>query len=202
MKNWIDLGSDSSWEDYGGKWGKRAPDGSWYVIDFTNMYDACGEGECKRDGQDQYVCEVKRVNLSTLPIENVTSALRSCGWKMTEEGIVNEHDGGIVAEIESIHATIVIVEACVGYGCAEPIESFSGDKYPARVRADARRYAETCMKDDALLAERLARPVNKIGSTAEEYGRGDLDSALDRGPFDALKNIMRKLHGKLTIEGM
>jgi hypothetical protein len=55
------------------------------------------------------------------------------------------------------------------------------------------------MRDAALLAERLARPVNRIGTTADEYGRGDIDAGLDRGPASQEKNLMRKLHGKSPL---
>ena len=48
MKRWTDIGSDCNWADYGGKWARKAKDGAYYILDFTNMYDACGEGECKR----------------------------------------------------------------------------------------------------------------------------------------------------------
>lgn len=52
-----------------------------------------------------------------------------------------------------------------------------------------------CMRDTEKLEERLDRPVNRIGSTAREYGKGDTESALHRGPFDTGKQIMRKMHG-------
>lgn len=186
MKGWIDLGSNVNWSDYGGKWGKRASDGSWYVLDFTNMYDACGEGECKRDGQSQYVCEVKRVDLSQLSSENLQRALDCIGLDLDD--------------VDVKHREAAQVEACVSYGCTQPLNSFSSDVYAGRIRADARRYAEKCMRDSDLLAERLARPVNAIGSTAEEYGRGDINAALLRPPFDQGKKIMLKMHGATQEE--
>jgi hypothetical protein len=42
--------------------------------------------------------------------------------------------------------------------------------------------------------------MGKVGSTAAEYGRGDIDAALNRGPFDQGKNLMRKLHGMPPVE--
>ena len=183
LRGWTDIGSDVNWEDYGGKWAKKAKDGSWYVIDFTNMVEACG-----KEAEDcPYVCEVKRVDLSQLTEEQLKQAYDCCGVDLDE--------------VEAKYHEVVKIEACVGYGFYQPLESYSGAKWPARIRAQARRYAETCMRDAALLADRLARPVNKIGSTAEEYGRGDIDSALDRGPFDTGKNLMRRLHGLPSIEG-
>lgn len=201
MKGWTELCSDVNWEDYHGMWARRAPDGSWYVIRWTNMEDACGD-----DAPYKYDCEVKRVDLDELPASEIRSALRSCGWELevTVPGepdkerqcaVVNEHDGDVVADDPKV-IPLVLVECCVQYGLGAPLESFTGSKYAKRIRAEARRYAEQCMRDDALLQERLTRPVNAIGSTAAEYGRGDVNAALQRGPFDATKNLMRKLSGR------
>ena len=202
MPGWRDLGSDVSWDDHGGKWGKLAADGSVFVIDFTNMYDACGEGECKRDGQAQYVCEVKRVNLPELDVEQIATALKSCGMRRVGATQIVSDAADVVADFSEDPTTYryVLAEACVSYGLAEPLDSFSGDARPANVRANARRAAEALMLDAKALETRRARPVNKIGSTAAEYGRGDVDSALDRGPFDTAKNLMRKLHGLPPID--
>src|SRR5260221_59370 len=177
MKGWIDIGSDVNWIDYHGKWARRARDGSWFVIDWTNMVDACG-AECE---DAPFVCEVKRVDLYELSDETIKKALDSCGVDLED--------------FDADKRELVKVEACVGYGAAQPLESFSGSKHPSRIRAEARRYAERCARDAALLSDRLDRQVNRIGSTAREYARGDIDSALNRGPFDVAKNIMRKIHG-------
>ena len=193
MKRWIELCSDVNWVDYHGMWARRARDGSWYVIRWTNMYDACGEGECKRDGCAQFNCSLVRLDLNDLTDKQVASALQSCGWQLEPSGEIISESGDHVAGPGN--ADPVLVECCVQYGFGAPIYDESSDKYPERLRARVRRYAETCMRDAPLLATRLARTVNKIGSTAAEYGKGDLDSALHRGPFDTAKNIIRKMHG-------
>lgn len=204
MPGWRDLGSDVSWDDYGGKWGKLAADGSVFVIDFTNMYDACGEEECKGDGQAQYVCEVKRVNLPELSAEQIATALKSCGMYLEYEGAprVFSDQGDKIADQREDPATFryVLAEACVSHGFYEPLDSFSGDVRASNVRANARRSAEALIRDAKALEIKRARPVNKLGSTAAEYGVGDLDSALDRGPFDTGKNLMRKLRGLPSID--
>lgn len=51
------------------------------------------------------------------------------------------------------------------------------------------------MRDEIVLAASLARPVNKIGSTAAEYARGDIKSALSRGPSTPEQGLMRHLQG-------
>jgi hypothetical protein len=147
MKGWIDLGSDVNWVDYHGKWGKRAKDGSWYVIDFTNMVDACGS-----EAEDcPYVCEVKRVDLSELTDGSRHRALDCAGVDL--EDVAPEH------------REAALVEACVSFGFMQPLDSFSGAKHAARIRANARRAAEALMRDAAKLETALERPVNAIGST-------------------------------------
>lgn len=193
MKNWIELCSDVNWEDYHGMWARQAKDGKWYILQWTNMWDACGEDECKRDGQDQYHCEVKMLNLAALGAEKMNSALQCCGYEATTTAIVNEYDGDILSDDPKIMERIV-VECCIQYGLGAPLESFSGDKRPTWIRAEARRYAEQCMKDSNLLEKRLERPVNRIGSTAREYGLGDTNSALLRGDSPT-HQLMRKIQG-------
>lgn len=199
MRYWTDIGSDVNWTDYHGKWARRAPDGSYYVLDWTNMIDACG---CDAEGGPEYVCEVKRVDLDDLSPETIAQALACVGMRLLgNDSIVTDGADRVVATADDRERhSLVLVEACTSYGCAQPIESFSGSEYPARIRAKARRYAESLMKDAPRLQERLERPVNKIGSTAREYGRGDIDAALNRGPFDTSKNLMRKLHGLPPVE--
>ncbi len=193
MKSWKDLGGDVNWEDYGGKWGRRAKDGSWYVLDFTNMDEACGKDN---EGQPTYVCEVKRFDRATTPTAEVRSALRSSGLKLLFDGkLVQDGDSTVV---DSKWKEQTIVEACVSYGLGAPIWSESGNR-ASWVRANARRYAERCMKDDALLEDRLDRPVNAIGSTAREYGAGDIQSALSRNTSDPTITLMRKISGLPTI---
>lgn len=185
---WIELASDVNWQDYHGMWAKKGPDGAWYVLVWTNLWDAAGESE----DLDQFECQVKRLDLGELPADELKSALRSCGLEQTSEGLMQSYGCDLVDPAWEERAK---VEACIGYGHGAPLETFSGGQHPMRIRANARRYAEMCMRDDALVEERLARPVNKIGSTAAEYGRGDIDSALHRGPFDATKTLVRKMYG-------
>jgi hypothetical protein len=180
MRGWTDLGSDVSWDDYGGKWGRAAKDGSWFVVRFENMYDACSEGECKRNGQAQYIAETLRVNLPELTEKQIKSAL-DCVGQSAEDLSADPHVRGAQ-----------LTEACVAYGFYEPLDTFSGDVYPARLRAQARRAAEALMRDASALETARERPVNRIGSTAAEYGRGDLDSALFRDDSPE-KALLRKI---------
>lgn len=201
MPGWTDIGSDVNWPDYGGKWAKLAKDGSVYVVEFTNMYDACGEDECKRDGQAQYVAEAKRVALRDLHPNDLRKACDCVGLRYSPQEIVNDTGDVVANRSDLLHMwPIVLAEACVSFGYYEPLETFQGNTHAARLRAQARRACESYMKDAAALEVARNRPVNKIGSTAAEYGRGDLDSALERGPFDVAKNVMRKMHGLPEIK--
>src|SRR5215475_2182971 len=86
LRSWTDIGSDKSWEDYGGKWARRARDGSYFILDFTNMVDACG-----RDCEDcPFVCEVKRVDLPNLGIEHLIRALECCGMRFLDGHIIGD----------------------------------------------------------------------------------------------------------------
>ncbi len=195
MPGWIDIGSDVSWDEYGGRWARRANDGSFYIIEFTNMYEACGESDCKRDGQSQYVCEVKRVDLTDLSDDKIKSALDCVGLTRTGGRIYSNGEEIADDSEDERRYQIVLVEACVSYGYAQPLDTFSGNVRASNVRAQARRAAGALMRDAAKLETALERPVNKIGSTAREYGRGDVNAALFRGPVDTTKSIILKMHG-------
>lgn len=170
MKGWIELCSDVNWADYHGLWAKKARDGSWYVLQFTNLVDAGGS-----DFADTpYECQVKRLDLDELSANKVADALRSSGWKKdgATGAIVNTYDGSEVCAAE--HTETALVECCIQYGQGAPLADFTGKHYPERVRAQARRFALECMKDADKLEERLDRPVNAIGTSARNYGLGIL----------------------------
>jgi len=215
MRGWIELCSDMDWIDYHGMWARKAPSlapglggsGVWYVLKWTNLLDAGG----KDFADTPYECEVKLLDLGELSDKAVDDALRSCGYKMSadRQTVLTEGNESLWIREAMPHSfsisgpplfaddrvELAIVECCIQHGLGAPLESFTGSKWPTRIRAEARRYAEECMRDSDLVSERLDRQVNAIGSTAREYGVGDIDSAPHRGPFDAKKGIMRKLHG-------
>jgi hypothetical protein len=151
MRGWTDVGSDVNWSEYGGRWARLAKDGSVYVLDFTNMWDVVGERECKANKIPQYECTVKCVELPDLSVEKLTQALSCCGWRFeTRTGLVVE----IVSDMGDVVATnsdkkryaLTLAEVCVAYGRADRIDNYTGNSYPARIRAKARRSAEATMK--------------------------------------------------------
>jgi hypothetical protein len=161
---WTDLCSDINWEDIHGMWGKKGPDLAWYIIKFTNMVDACGERACKEMGV-RYEAQVLRVDWRAVPIEERKQALNCIG---------NDSDPLEVKSEEEL------VYALVSYGLASPMAEFSAWNYPARVRKQAYLEAESLMKDYDRREELLDRPVNRIGTTAREFGSGDIMAGLRR----------------------
>lgn len=183
MKDWTFLTGDIGWEDYGATWLRKLRDGVYILLRFENM-------EEWGDGATGYYCDVLQVDLNTLPEKELQSALVCCGINLEE--------------VDPEYWELAKVEACVGYGCYAPLDSTSGDSYPLRVRAKARRIADTYFEDRVLLEERLDRPVNAIGSSAREFGAGNVTAGLERyaqdvqttgEASDQTKNLMLKLHG-------
>jgi hypothetical protein len=162
LKNWIDLGSDFCWEDYGGLWGRRAPDGSWFVLRFTNLHEAMGE----REAPCKYACDVFRVDPREVPPADTRRALECCDVDL--------------AEIMPAFREPALVQCLVSYGIAAPLDSFTADSRPLNVRARARRAADAYRRDARALNRALDRPVNRIGSTARDFGRGDSIAGLRR----------------------
>lgn len=196
-KGWTDIGSDISWDEYGGRWARKGAGRTYYVIDFTNMYEACGR-EAEEDGASKYVCEVRLIDLDDIDAKSIKSALDSCSLTIDGDEIV-DCTGSVLAKRGEDRFDLVLAEACNGYGAYAPIDSAEGMSHPVNVRGKARRIAEIYMRDERAREVAMDRPVNRIGSTAREYMRGDIDSALNRGPFDMGKNIMRKIHGMAPI---
>lgn len=142
IKGWIQLCSDMNWQDYHGLWAKKARDGSWYVLRWRNLYYAMGERGCKRDHVPRYECDVKRLDFADIAQEELDWAL--CWLDLRREGTSLVTSQGDL--IEPPHAELATIEACIGWGLGVPLESFTGDGHPLRVRGRARRYAETIMR--------------------------------------------------------
>lgn len=147
-RRWRDLGSDVDWVENGGMWGRRVSPGVWLIVRFENQADW-------GDGASGYYAEVKYVNLHTLTPETRASVKRSCD-------IPDEADGD----------EAWWVSACVDHGAAAPLWSTDGTRYAARVREAAIRQADEYRRDPSLLDGALDNEVNKVGTTAREYGQG------------------------------
>jgi hypothetical protein len=183
QEGWVDLCSDVNWEDYHGMWGKKGPDGAWYVLKFTNMIDAAGERGAKEMGI-RYECALVRVDLAALPAEKKFATLREfSGWERQDD--------------EAREQTIVY--GLASSGCAAPLHEEQDWNYPARVRAAAKREADAIMNDYDRRESLLDRPFNAIGTTAREVGQDDLLAGLRRHAVnpqaepDPKKDLMLRL---------
>lgn len=128
-------------------------------LELTDMDDACGRDN---EGMPRYVVEVAIVDLDQLAPENIASALQACGWEGMPE------------------TPIATAESCYGYGAKAPMFSESGGNRRELIRA-GKREARLLASDADEIAMRMERPVNAIGSTANEYMRGDINAAMTRG---------------------
>lgn len=193
MRGWTYLMGSGQWTGEDAMWVRKAKDGAYFVLRFTDLLDAGGA-----DYKDTpFECEVKRVHLKELPEKEVDNALRSCGWRWEKDGddviLVDDQGDTMRATLKAgDRLTLAAVEMCVSYGLGAPLYTATGKRYD-RVRAEARREAEGFLRGTSDLDAALDRPVNAIGSTAREYGNGDISSALNRGSSPE-KDILRKMH--------
>lgn len=188
-KDWVTLRADGCWETYGGVWAKKDPNdtaGVYYVIEHTDMADACGNDH---DPTERYIASVSRVDLSEVSPDDLRSALDCCG--------ISKED---LTDLSFDQRELAIVDALVSYGSRSPMGQFADAHYPERSRAAARREVESLMRDSAYLETVLDRPVNALGTTAREFAT-DVLAGLRRYEDDGLhgtdqtKDIMLKIYG-------
>ncbi len=194
MKNWDTLIGDVNWEVYGGSWGKQDPSNlsRFWILDFTNMLDACGES--MPDGKNN-ICDVRLVDLSEIPAEDIRSALECCGFD-SQESIEEQFNHN------PDKFSMFLAECCSQYGTYAPMGSESS-RYPMRARARARRLAIELMGDESQTDDCLNRPANAIGSSARDFMRGDIlaglresaDKVLEGEEVSPMARIMLKMYG-------
>lgn len=152
---------DVNWLDYGGVWCRHIDGRRFHFIELTNMDEACGRDN---EGHPTYSVTLSEVDLEDVPEAQQADALRSCG---SDTGRPEHLDDSALAEIVR------------SYGIASPLREESTNnahKGIAACRAESYRLT----RDDKAYRQAMARPVNRIGSTAREFGRGDLTSGLVR----------------------
>jgi hypothetical protein len=171
-RGWRELGGDCNWEDYGGKWGFKDPSNAsvFFVIRHDNMLECMGERDVEESGIDIHISQVTRVDLTEVPQKEIDSALESCGPDF-------DYWPEPVSVEDRQWAT---VESLVDYGCGAPMGEYTHPHRADCARADARRAVEEMVADSDKTEALLDRPVNRIGSTARDFGRGDVMAGLDR----------------------
>ncbi len=165
----------------------------FHCIELTDLVDACGENDADQMG-GKFNVELREVDLDTMPDQQINSALRSCGWILTDGQITNEYDGSEVGTIKQTDE--ILAECCADYGCAAPLFSNIGNNR-GKLYCEARAESYRLSKNNEAYEAQMNRPVNALGSTAREYGQGDLNSALVRGIQNDNPNakIMAKMYG-------
>lgn len=165
-KGFYFFSGDVNWIDYGGTWIRKVGPRRWHFIEHTNMDDACPRDN---EGFPKYIVELSEVDLNAIPASNQNAAWRSCdGDCMTNESTTTDE------------RDLITAGACFQYGAKAPLDSHSTDnarKGYAACRAESYRLT----RDASAYREAMAKPVNRLGSTAAEYMTGDINAATVRG---------------------
>ena len=171
MAGWQFLTGDVNFADYSGKWYRQIGDEVYHVIELVNMIDACGS-----DASYTYSVSLQEIDLSIVDID---AALSCCGWIS-----------------DDCQDDTMIVDSVSCYGSYAPMGQYDGNNY-RKLLADAKRESRLLTDDSAYHNAQLCRPVNRLGSTALEFSRGDFTSAMIRGiaSGDKSARIIAKIHG-------
>jgi len=160
-------------EDGGsGSWTYVCREGLTYIfIKIMDMVDACGKDII---GDDSIHATVSTVDLFNASPENIGDALRCIGYE-DELNMLEERD------------RLIVAQAMMEYGNHSPLEQFSGrpvteknlwdgfnedNPYFRKVRAEARRFAETLFDEETRNELLDTKVVNAIGQTAREFAGG------------------------------
>jgi hypothetical protein len=196
------LTGDVNFTDYGGKWYREIPGTNslrFHVIELLNWEEAIGRDA---EGGSTYNVDLSEVDLGALSEDTLRSAMDSYGAEMWEPGIGADH---------AKRQLLMLVECCHGYGCKAPLSSEDGNNWRTLMR-DAVRESRA-LDDPKAHARAMAKPVNKIGSTAHEMMRNDFTSAMVRGveSGDPAATLLAKIYrncgyqtlgGSLAIEAI
>lgn len=164
MTNFAFLTGDLNWQEYGGLWYRRIAPKVYHVIELINLIDAIGE-----EAESTYGVELQEIDLIGITSAQLDSALSCCGARELYERQDKESTRELLA-----------VESLSVYGLFAPMGRWAGNAYASLLKT-AKEESRHLTNSYNYRRAQLARPVNKIGSTATEFARGDLDSALERG---------------------
>ena len=158
--------------DYGGTDCRQITPTLFQFIESINAEDVGLEIE------ETYLFSLYHVDLAVLTEKDMAEAKRSCGWN------------------EMPNTGRAIAECCYLYGYHAAMGEWVGNNFRKLLRM-ARREANSLRDDEVHLQKQMARSVNKIGSSAEEYMRGDFFSAMQRGceEGDPSAQFLAKRHG-------
>jgi hypothetical protein len=159
QRTWLYVG-DVNLLDYGGVFLRRLAGGRrrWHAVRLDNMDDACGRDN---EGQPTYAVALTEVDLDALTDERRGSVARS----------IDVQDDAPEAEW---------AYAAAMYGQHAPLwDGLSNNG--GKLLREAKRESRALEGDAGAYAERMERPVNRLGQTAREFQAGDMIPALQRG---------------------
>jgi hypothetical protein len=170
---------DVNYLDYGAKW-VRLVSGTreYHIIELINWEDSVGEREAKEIGHT-YNMSLSIVDLDKLTPENKASALSYIGA---------ENNPDVTDEW--------LADGCHSYGLRAPIRYVDTSNCHKTFRSLA-AYSRELSSNQYVKSGAMRRKVNRIGSTADEFMRGDLNSALVRGIIrdDPTALLLAKIQG-------
>ena len=160
------LTGDVNYVEHGGKWIRRARvQGNkkarrYHVLELSML----------EDDFEKYNVSLSEIDLDVIGPEQLSSALRSCGWELDpRRGVVTE--GGIELVVPNgIVLDSVLVEACHGYGAIAPIDNTSGSNW--RKLMVAARAVSKELDVEAAHETAMDRPVNQLMTSASNYMQG------------------------------
>lgn len=167
MSDWTYLTGDVDWQGYGATWIREVNGIHWALV-FENM-------EEWGDGAKGYYCDVRRIDLNEIQPDVAKKALDCCGIDVIE-----------LVDMYALTRALTLVEALLSYGVYAPMGNETS-AWPDRARAGARRIADALIEDDTACQTALNETVNKIGSTAADFGRGDTLAGLRRTAVDVIQ---------------
>jgi hypothetical protein len=162
----------------------------FWLIRVIDLREWMGENEVAESpvySKEPYEAQLRWIDLAQVPPSKAQRALECIGAeKFFREREDNQQRMELLAEALSEDGN---------YG---PMGIWTS-AYRDRARAKARKEYWRLMADEEYLYAQKERPVNKIGSTAREYMRGDVNSALRRAdPQDPAMRIPLKMYAHAT----
>jgi len=205
MKHFKFLTGDMNWADYGGKWYRELEDHgygnlpTYHVIELFNWRE-----DVDSTYSYKYNVSLSEVTFIKIPLTVILSAKRSYGMELNkteryyrcfEKFPVFPGNWPKVLTDDKLH----LLDVLHGYGAKAPLWDDSGNNFKKLLSA-AKQYSRELEEDPYEHHKAMQKPVNRMGSTAEEYMCGDIYSAMIREKDTPVGRLMLKLHG-VEIEG-
>lgn len=166
-----------------GLWFRYVEGRRYHVVEAICMTEGGETAEELRAQNMLYVVDLKEIDLDLLSEKDFRAALSCAGPGGDKYGTPEVDDD-------------TLVEALAGCGLYSPLYQESGNNRKMLVRA-VKAESRRLEQDQEAYESAMTRPVNALGSTAREFGQGDLHSAIHRGiaKGDPRACLVGKMHG-------